>query len=287
MRRAVDPDPPELVPGPPGPEGVPILAGAHTQSRARGSVIVYRPQGTRDWIMIATQSGEGYVRTGRSRQVLRRGDVLLIQPDTPQEYGYADDRTEWFSTWAHFHPNPRLLPRLVWPSIGKGLMLVSLGEQIAEFEPELRRMVEVSSQATRLRLELGMNSLERIILMCNEYNPLQETMVSDARIRKAIEIIGEDLSQPLNIDRLSRGVGLSRSRFSVLFAQETRMTPQNYVEYVRLARAAQMLVMSTWAVGTIAEAVGFSNPYYFSTRFSLRYKMSPSAWRATNTRPPS
>jgi AraC family transcriptional regulator of arabinose operon len=57
------------------------------------------------------------------------------------------------------------------------------------------------------------------------------------------------------------------------------MSPQAYIEYVRLSRAAQMLEMSSWPIGRIAEEVGIPNPFYFSTRFRQRFGIPPSAYR--------
>ena len=83
----------------------------------------------------------------------------------------------------------------------------------------------------------------------------------------------------------ARAVGLSRSRFSVLFAADTRVSPQAYIESMRMTRAAQLLTMSAWPVAQIAEEVGIPNAYYFSTRFRARFGMPPTAWRARHESP--
>ena len=56
-------------------------------------------------------------------------------------------------------------------------------------------------------------------------------------------------------------------------------TPSTYITTIRLKHAAQMLVNTTLPINAIAEAVGFSNPYYFSSVFKKEYLFSPKRYR--------
>jgi AraC family transcriptional regulator of arabinose operon len=271
------PDPSPLVVTP-SPESAPIVAGTQRQPTEFGRG--FRPAGTRDWLLIATVEGLGYARSGAGVVTLRPGDLLLITPGTPQEYGYVEERTEWSNLWVHFWPRHHWLPWLRWPQQSPGLMLLSTGDAFAQIETELRRLIESQGQPLRLRQDKAMNALERVLIDCDAINPLQTGARIDGRIRKALEIVGERLADPLSVDDLARAVGLSRSRFSVLFAAETRVSPQAYIETMRMTRAAQLLTMSSWPVAQIAEEVGIPNAYYFSTRFRARFGMPPTAWRA-------
>jgi AraC family transcriptional regulator of arabinose operon len=275
------PDPSPLVVTP-SPDSAPIVAGAQRQPTEFGRG--FRPAGTRDWLLIATVDGVGYARAGTGLATLRRGDLLLIAPGTPQEYGYLEERTEWSNVWAHFWPRPHWLPWLRWPSHAPGIMLLQAGEAFDGIEAEFRRMIEAQGQPLRLRHDKAMNALERVLIDCDGLNPLQAGARVDPRIRKALGIVGERLAEPLSVDDLARAVGLSRSRFSVLFAAETRASPQAYIESMRMTRAAQLLTMSSWPVAQIAEEVGIPNAYYFSTRFRARFGMPPTAWRARHER---
>jgi AraC family transcriptional regulator, arabinose operon regulatory protein len=276
------PDPSPLVVTP-APETTLIVAGTQRQPTEYGRG--FRPAGTRDWLLVATVDGLGYARAGREVATLHPGDLLLIAPGTPQEYGYVEERTEWSNLWVHFWPRPHWLPWLRWPQHGPGVMLLQTGEAFAAIEAELRRMIDAQAQPLRLRQDKAMNALERVLIDCDAINPLQSGAKVDPRIRKALEIVGERLGEPLSVDQLARSVGLSRSRFSVLFSAETRVSPQSYIEAMRMTRAAQLLTMSAWPVGQIAEEVGIPNAYYFSTRFRARYGVSPTAWRARHASP--
>ena len=258
----------------PPPESAPIVAGWQQQRRG------FRPTGTKDWLLVTTIDGPGYCRASQQVIALRRGDMLLFAPDTPQEYGYFAEERVWTNIWVHFRPRPHWIPWLLWPQISRGIMVLPAGDAFDPLEAELHRMVDAATQPIRLRHDKALNALERVLIAADELNPLHRSARLDPRIRKALEIVGEKMATPLNIDGLSRAVGLSRSRFSVLFAEQTNLSPQAYIEFVRLNRAAQLLRMSSWPVGHIAEEVGFPNAYYFSTRFRARYGMPPTAFRA-------
>lgn len=268
---------PEVNTPPPPDEGAPLVCGL--QSQAVEGTRGFRPAGSREWLLIAAMAGLGRVRAGGRDHTLRPGDLLLFAPDTPQDYGHLHERAGWVNVWAHVRPRPHWLPWLGWPQVARGIHLLSAGDRWTAIEPELRRMVEVAGQPTRLHHDLALNSLERVLILCDEANPLHREAGLDPRVRRAMEIVGADLASPLDVSGLSRAVGLSRSRFTVVFTAATGLSPQAYIEHARLARAAQMLALSSWPVARIAEQVGIPNAYYFSTRFRRRYGMPPSAYR--------
>ena len=145
----------------PPPDPVQIVAGLQSQSGefARG----FRPAGTKDWLLVATLGGLGYVRVKETRQVLRQGDLLLYAPDTPQDYGYLEDDGKWTNIWVHVRPRPLWAPWVQWPMKTKGVMFLTTGEAFVPIEADLRRLIEAAVQTTRLRHDLAMNAFERVL----------------------------------------------------------------------------------------------------------------------------
>lgn len=274
-----------IIPVTPAPSAAPIISGLQYQSptESRG----YRPSGTSDWLLVVTLGGEGYVRAAGTVTVLGPGDMLLIRPNTAQEYGHLRDDGSWVNVWSHFRPRPDWMDWLRWPELAPGIMRLAAGDALGAIEPELRRMVEIANGALRLRLSAAMNSLERVLILADAINPLQVVARRDTRILRAVDLIGEQLAEPIQIGALARTVGLSRSRFTVLFTAELGLPPQDYIEAERLARAAQMLRSSSWRVSQIALQCGFADPYYFATRFRRRYGTSPSDFRRQARAAPS
>lgn len=263
----------------------------HLAAGSRG----YRPAGTREWLMITTLGGQGVVQADGQWVTLQRGDIMLITPGTAQTYGHIQDAGSlhaaaeapaepWTNVWVHFLPRSHWLPWLKWPAIGKGIMRLQCGTQLAEVEAGLRHMIDSGQRPRRLAAEVAMNGLERVLLCADELNPEQGgRVVRDARIRRAMELVAERLTEPWAVETLASRVGLSRSRFAALFNSQVGQSPQAYIESTRLARAAQLLQSSAWQVRQIAEQVGFSDALYFSTRFRRQYGLAPAQYRARMT----
>lgn len=57
------------------------------------------------------------------------------------------------------------------------------------------------------------------------------------------------------------------------------MSPANYINSVRLRRAAELLELTRESVGEIARSVGFDDLSYFSRLFGRAYGMAPGSYR--------
>ncbi|NCT11383.1 MAG: helix-turn-helix domain-containing protein [Rhodobacterales bacterium] len=265
------------------PDWLPILSGRQPHENIASRAC--RANGTADWLLVATTDGTGYVRSaGGVRRDLRRGDLLLFRPGTPQDYGFADTTATWHNTWVHFRPRPHWIDWLAWPEFDKGVSLLRAQDDFGVIEAELVRLHDVANGPTRLRTDAAMNALERILIVADQVNPRSGSADIDPRIYRALTLIGERIAEPINVADLSKAVGLSRSQFSALFTQQIKVSPQGYIEAVKLDRAGQMLRSPTWTVGQIAAAHGFASVFYFSTRFRKRFGLSPTAYRQTNLR---
>jgi AraC family transcriptional regulator, arabinose operon regulatory protein len=264
----------------PAPPPAPIILGTQQQTPA-ARLPGWRPNGTRDWLLIYTVEGEGKIQARGGGQTLRAGDVLLIAPNTPQEYGLADGSSGWSNIWAHFRPPIHWLSWLDWPELSRGIAMLSLApERRSAVETELRHAVACQTSPVRLRSEAAVNALERALIVLDESNPNHGGQAIDPRIAAAVRVMGESLGREISIIELSRVAGLSRSRFTVLFTEQLKMSPQAYLEAARLGRAADLLRASHWSIGEVAEEVGYANPFYFSTRFRRYFGCSPTRYRA-------
>ena len=74
-------------------------------------------------------------------------------------------------------------------------------------------------------------------------------------------------------------VGLSSSRLSVVFKKETGMTLNQYILYVRMEKAKQLLESEKYRVYEIAHKVGFDDTHYFNKAFRKTIKISPTEYQ--------
>jgi AraC family transcriptional regulator, arabinose operon regulatory protein len=267
----------------PSPKSAPISAALQVNSRPHTMwhARAWRPQGTSDWLMLYTLEGEADLRADGREFLLNPGSAILIAPHTPQDYGLTSEEGFWKNIWIHFRARSDWLVHLKWPEIacGTGQMFypIDIRENV---EARLHDIVRQFQGPSAIALDLAMNTLEHVLLVTSDINPARSDGVRDKRIRHAAQLICDTLTQPIVIADVARTVGLSRTRFSVLFHDSFGYSPQDYVEIKRLERVAHLLEHSTLQLAGIAAQTGFSCPFYLSRRFARRYQMTPSDFRS-------
>lgn len=99
-------------------------------------------------------------------------------------------------------------------------------------------------------------------------------------VRRAIEYVGRNYSdQDLNVEHICGYLHVSAAYFSTVFKRETGKTFINYLTDFRMERAVRMLMEEDEKTYIIAEAVGYSDPNYFSYAFKKKFGMSPSKYK--------
>lgn len=85
---------------------------------------------------------------------------------------------------------------------------------------------------------------------------------------------------------LAQAAGISSFHFHRLFLQETGLTPQKYVEKLRLEHAAHMMALNPeTSMIQLAFESGFSSPSSFSRSFQHFFGLSPSKYRKNQPNP--
>jgi len=121
--------------------------------------------------------------------------------------------------------------------------------------------------------------------------PATDVAASSARsldeyvlLRRAKDRIDREFAQPLDVESISRGVGMSAGHFSRRFRDAYGEPPYSYLMTRRVERAMVLLRRGDQSVTAVCFAVGFSSLGTFSTRFSELVGMSPSTYRAQDAR---
>ena len=89
-----------------------------------------------------------------------------------------------------------------------------------------------------------------------------------------------DLAADWSLERLAEHAWFSAEHVRRLCLRHTGRSPVEHVTHLRMARAAALLESTPMKIAAVAEAVGYTNPFAFSTAFRRAKGTSPAAWRA-------
>ena len=262
-----------------GTQAAPIVTG-HFQEGPKYAT--WRRHGTGDWLLVCTLDGAGRFGYGGGDVRVHAGDLILIRPGTLHDYGTVGE--SWDLLWVHFHPEPAWQPLLAWPEAAPGLMRLRPADTAAteKITGRLGEMHRLATGALPRRGLLAMNALEEVLLWC-DMQPRPGALRLDPRVQTAMDFLCRHLGDPVSFDALAAECGLSASRLSHLFREQSGLTPMQFLEQQRMNRACQLLDFTTRSVTAIAAEVGYENPFYFTLRFKQHTGSSPRGYRGRLT----
>ena len=106
------------------------------------------------------------------------------------------------------------------------------------------------------------------------------SQINDATTARILKYVTEHIDTPdLKIDNIADAMGMSRSVLYIKIKQQLGMTPIDFVRHVRIMRACELLKDTDEALSSVAFAVGFSDPKYFSKVFKRETGIVPTEYR--------
>ncbi len=103
--------------------------------------------------------------------------------------------------------------------------------------------------------------------------------VTDFRVRKSVRILSEMVGSEIVLDDVARESGLSRPHFYKLFREQIGVTPNLFLNTLRMERAVDYLANTSMTVTDISFDLGFSSQSGFTRFFSSNVGMAPSDYR--------
>lgn len=98
-------------------------------------------------------------------------------------------------------------------------------------------------------------------------------------LRRVTEFVNEHFADNISLDTIATETNLSRYYISHLFKELMNTTFINYLNELRLSRAAMLLVTTDVPVIEIAGMSGFNNISNFNRSFKMYYDTTPSKYR--------
>lgn len=127
----------------------------------------------------------------------------------------------------------------------------------------------------------------REILSCDKATQgSEENMVNSvddpnfpSPLRSTLQLMHNNIEEPLSIEELAKCIGVSRRRIERLFQTHLQTPPSRYYLELRVTHARRLLLQSNDSVANIAVASGFLSSTHFSHCFKDYFGTSPSQAR--------
>lgn len=98
-------------------------------------------------------------------------------------------------------------------------------------------------------------------------------------VRRAIDLMEQNLEDPLSIPDICVHLGVSQRQLSRLFKHYVRRSPVEYYRDIRLDRARGLVTQTEMKLSEIAAASGFNSQVHFSRSYKKRFGLSPGSDR--------
>lgn len=226
--------------------------------------------------MMYTVSGVGKLTYQNREYSLKKGSLVILNPQIPQSYASASSKT-WQFTWLNF-----------LSSYGDGFNKQLIEEPFRPIELEADNPVAKDLKQIVVNLEkpLKENDLINSALLDGIYMKLisrkmhrEATPVNDSYSDRVLDYIHQHYREDISIDDISQAANLSKFYLIKVFRDITGVTPYEYLISYRLFQAKKLLKSTDDSIDAISERVGYNNSSGFIRAFKKRFNITPDKYR--------
>ncbi|MEO6290808.1 MAG: AraC family transcriptional regulator [Ginsengibacter sp.] len=238
-----------------------------------------RSQGADQHILIYCGGGSGVAVIKEIEYTIEAGDFFVIPMNTSHTYT-ADENNPWTIYWIHFKgSSSNLLIELFNKQLNGYKGFIKYNEQSIHLFNEMYNQLERGYGIDNL---IYCNMCLGYFLTTMIYNDMHDTrsqLKHKDVLDKAVDFLGDNISEILTLEKMASAVNLSPSYFSFLFKKKTGFSPIEYFNHLKIQKACQYLLFTDLRVREIALELGIDDPYYFTRMFTKVMGLSPNNYR--------
>jgi len=253
-----------------------LLTWAGCYIKAYGHVVNHRI--LKDYVIIYCVDGQGWLRLEGKQWAIKKGDFFVCPPSIPHSYG-ADDKDPWTKYWIHFRgKSASAYMDLLGIKASSPVINIGSNTKILSWLQDIFSVLAMGY--TQSHLIFATSYLTNILSYITTM-PMNSKLnkIHNMNVEKVITFMLDNIALNLTLDQLSEYAGVSRYHFVRVFKERTGYTPVDYYIRLKIQKSCELLEASTSKVNSISAALGFDNPYYFSTTFKRIVGQSPQFYR--------
>jgi len=224
------------------------------------------------------EEGSGWLQTeSRQRQRISAESVVFLLPGVWHRYR-PDPKTGWKEHWVEL--DGWVARRLIEEGVINSRQCLFQGVEssgIAELFEKLHALLTGRRQYTVPELA---NTAHELLGRCAELpNAAKNPSRITGLVRRAEEHLTEHQSENVDLEALSKKLGVGYSYFRRIFREQTGLSPWQYLLRSRLASARRLMSSGGETLASIAETAGFGSAFHLSSAFKKAHGLSPDIWR--------
>jgi Transcriptional regulator containing an amidase domain and an AraC-type DNA-binding HTH domain len=220
--------------------------------------------------LFVTWEGRGIIKLGSTQHEIDAGTYIFVPANTPAAYHCLDGN--WKFYFLEFDsldmPLGLALPVSIPISTAKLAEAVRINERLIN---------NLIMKPTGYTYDSHLALQELLLLFARERQA--EHSGRHPELDDILYRMHQTIGQTFSIDYWVQLSGLSRNAFFTRFRSRTGMSPNRYMQELKLAAAKTSLETTQASVKEIAAALQFYDEFHFSKLFKKRYGMSPRAYR--------
>lgn len=222
------------------------------------------------------------------------GTITIIPKNVPHVTISQEGKT---SFWEYLFLDPAMLVREIYP--GDERLHMQLLEQMnnhyrilsAEGAMQCAQMIDLIiyemshkekhyRQVTKGLCEALLLEMYRFYAQEKSDPASVDTRMVSVHLKNVFEYIDKSYMLPeLRIEDLADHCGLSETHFRRVFKEQTRMSPAEYVNLVRIQHACELMRRTDMNMEEVSASVGFESTTSFTRNFKKFLDITPYQWK--------
>lgn len=224
--------------------------------------------------ILYTYAGQGQLRYCDKTYSLTPGDGVLINCNLPHEYHTVGKR--WIHSDLHF--NGPACAELYREYAREGDVLFHEAAD-DRYQALLERALEAWSQVRICRALAVSDAIGEILLHLIRRKAGSRANADSMGIARLVDYIQNHYQEAMTLETMAEYLRVSTSHLSHEFRRQCGMAPIEYLLYIRVENARQILALTDRPIYEIAEQMGFSDVNNFTRQFKKRTGMTPRDYR--------
>jgi len=230
-------------------------------SSLRGGLSKTINENSNDFTLIYISAGKGTIETRNRRLKIEAGKSCFFSETGIITSASADLLTVYILTWSK--------DKDVFSRFLSGILANQEPSKMVPLWEELRKWNKDKSISAECRFQSQLWNMMSILTDRTEVDGIEE----------AVDLIRNNLSQPVTVAELASKANMSPVSFTRAFRKRTGMAPKEFLNGERMRAAKQLMLQKKGITAKeVAQQIGMQDEFYFSRLFKMKAGLPPSVF---------